>query len=42
RIPKNGEEIKFANYKFSIISVMNNRIEKVKITNDTPSSLANP
>ena len=34
RIPKNGEEIKFPDYKFTIISVMNNRIEKVKITNE--------
>ena len=35
RIPKNGEELKFANFKFTIISVMNNRIEKVKITNES-------
>jgi putative hemolysin len=34
RIPKNGEEIRLLNYKFTIISVMNNRIEKVKITNE--------
>jgi putative hemolysin len=34
RIPKNGEEIKFSHFKFTIISVMNNRIEKVKITNE--------
>lgn len=34
RIPKNGEEIRQLNYKFTIISVMNNRIEKVKITNE--------
>ena len=35
RIPKNGEEIKLLNYKFTIISVLNNRIEKVRITNET-------
>ena len=35
RIPKNGEELKLLNYKFSIISVLNNRIEKVKITNES-------
>lgn len=35
RIPKNGEELKMKNYKFTIISVLNNRIEKVKITNET-------
>ena len=34
RIPKNGEEVILLNYKFTIISVMNNRIEKVKITNE--------
>lgn len=34
RIPKNGEELKVNNYKFTIISVLNNRIEKVKITNE--------
>ncbi len=34
RIPKNGEEVRLLNYKFTIISVMNNRIEKVKITNE--------
>ena len=34
RIPKNGEEIMLLHYKFTIISVMNNRIEKVKITNE--------
>jgi len=34
RIPKNGEELKLLNYKFNIISVLNNRIEKVKITNE--------
>lgn len=32
RIPRNGEELKFPPYKFTIISVTNNRIEKVKIT----------
>lgn len=35
RIPKNGEEMKVLNYKFTIISVLNNRIEKVRITNET-------
>ncbi|HLP20338.1 MAG TPA: gliding motility-associated protein GldE [Chitinophagales bacterium] len=34
RIPKNGEELKVLHYKFTIISVINNRIEKVKITNE--------
>ena len=34
RIPKNGEEMKLLNYKFTIISVLKNRIEKVKITNE--------
>ena len=34
RIPKNGEELKVNNYKFTIISVLNNRIEKVRITNE--------
>ncbi len=34
RIPKNGEELRMNNYKFAIISVLNNRIEKVKITNE--------
>jgi CBS domain containing-hemolysin-like protein len=38
RIPRNGEEIKFTHYKFTIISVMNNRIEKVKITNEAPAT----
>lgn len=35
RIPKNGEELKVLNYKFTIISVLNNRIEKVRITNES-------
>lgn len=35
RIPKNGEEVKSGNYRFTIISVLNNRIEKVKITNES-------
>ena len=34
RIPKNGEEVKSGNYRFTIISVLNNRIEKVKITRE--------
>lgn len=34
RIPKNGEEVKFGNYKFTVVSVSNNRIEKVKVTNE--------
>jgi gliding motility-associated protein GldE len=34
RLPKNGEELKQLSYKFTIISVLNNRIEKVKITNE--------
>ena len=35
RIPKNGEELKVLNFKFTIISVLNNRIEKVRITNES-------
>ncbi len=35
RIPKNGEEMKILNYKITVVSVLNNRIEKVKITNET-------
>jgi putative hemolysin len=34
RLPKNGEEIRFENFKFTIISVVNNRIEKVKVTDE--------
>ncbi len=34
RIPKNGEEVKTCGVKFLIISVANNRIEKVKVTNE--------
>lgn len=34
RIPKNGEELKQLHFKFTIVSVLNNRIEKVKITNE--------
>jgi gliding motility-associated protein GldE len=34
RIPKNGEEARFGKFKFLVISVVNNRIEKVKVTND--------
>ncbi|HWB64626.1 MAG TPA: gliding motility-associated protein GldE [Chitinophagales bacterium] len=34
RIPKNGEEVKFAPFKFTVVSVLNNRIEKIKITNE--------
>lgn len=34
RIPRNGESVKFANYKFTVISVQNNRIEKLKVTNE--------
>ncbi|MES2620618.1 MAG: gliding motility-associated protein GldE [Bacteroidota bacterium] len=34
RIPKNGEELKLLHFKFTIVSVLNNRIEKVKITNE--------
>lgn len=34
RIPKNGEELKFENYRFTIVSVINNRIEKIKVTNE--------
>lgn len=34
RIPRNGEEVKFTNYKFTVISVQNNRIEKLKVTNE--------
>jgi putative hemolysin len=34
RIPKNGEEARFGKFKFLVISVVNNRIEKVKVTNE--------
>jgi len=34
RIPKNGEEVRYTPYKFTVISVMNNRIEKIKVTNE--------
>ena len=34
KIPKNGEEIRFENFKFLVLSVNNNRIEKVKLTNE--------
>lgn len=34
RIPRNGESVKFENYKFTVISVQNNRIEKLKVTNE--------
>lgn len=34
RIPKNGEEIKLPHFKFTIVSVLNNRVEKVRITNE--------
>jgi len=34
RIPKNGEEVRFGKFKFLVISVVNNRIEKVKVTNE--------
>ncbi len=34
RIPKNGEEFKFRTYKFMIISVNNNRVEKIRIKNE--------
>lgn len=35
RFPKNGDEMKFANYRFIIISISNNRIEKIKVTNES-------
>lgn len=34
RIPRNGEELKLPPYKLTIISVANNRIEKVRITQE--------
>lgn len=34
RIPRNGEEFRFDNYKFTVVSVINNRIDKVKVTNE--------
>ncbi len=34
RIPRNGYEVKKGNYKFTIINVVNNRIERVKVTNE--------
>lgn len=37
RLPKNGDEIKKSTFKFTIINVSNNRIERVKITNETPA-----
>jgi putative hemolysin len=35
RIPRNGEELKLLHFKFTIISVLNNRIEKVRVTNES-------
>jgi len=35
RIPKNGEELNYAGFRFMILSVSNNRIQKVKVTNET-------
>ncbi|MFN8322130.1 MAG: gliding motility-associated protein GldE [Chitinophagales bacterium] len=35
RIPKNGEELRLLKYKFTIISVLNNRIDKVKVTHES-------
>lgn len=34
RIPKNGEELKLLTFKFTVISVLNNRIEKIRVTNE--------
>ena len=34
RIPKNGEELRLSHFKFVILSVVNNRIEKVRIKNE--------
>jgi putative hemolysin len=34
RIPRNGEEFRYSGYKFTVVSVSNNRIEKVKVTNE--------
>ncbi|MBL0308975.1 MAG: CBS domain-containing protein [Bacteroidetes bacterium] len=35
KIPKIGDDIRYAGYKFNIISVINNRVEKVKVTNES-------
>lgn len=35
RIPKNGEEVRLLNYKFTILSVNHFRIEKVKVTRES-------
>ncbi|MDW8419941.1 MAG: gliding motility-associated protein GldE [Chitinophagales bacterium] len=34
RIPRNGEELQLLQYKFTILSVSNNRIEKIKVTRE--------
>ncbi len=34
KIPKNGEEITLLNYKLTVVSVVNNRVEKVRISNE--------
>ncbi|MBP6731990.1 MAG: gliding motility-associated protein GldE [Chitinophagales bacterium] len=34
RIPKNGEELRVLAFKFTVISVLNNRIEKIRVTNE--------
>ena len=36
RIPRNGFEVRSGNYKFTILNVANNRIERVKVTNEAP------
>lgn len=35
KIPRGGEDFRYAGYKFTIITVNNNRIEKVKVTNES-------
>ncbi len=34
RMLRNGEDLRFGKFKFTIISVMKNRIEKIKVTNE--------
>ena len=38
RIPKVGEEVALNNFNFKVLSFKKNRIEKLKIFNNTPQS----
>lgn len=38
RIPKVGEEVALHNFNFKVLSFKKNRIEKLKIFNNTPQS----